>query len=404
MERARRPGVPVTVVLLGLTSLFTDVGTEMIFPLLPVFLVETLGAGPTYLGLVEGAANAVASVLKLGSGVLSDVIPRRKPLVLFGYGIASLARPFFAVAQQPWHALTVRLIDRVGKGVRTSPRDALIADAAGDRAGRAFGFHQAMDNVGAVVGPLLATLLLAAKMPVRHIFWVAVIPGILATACVAFVREAPHTTPSRTASSPTAGVPAFGPRLVFYLAIVAVFALGNSSDAFLLLRARALGLSAAAIPILWSALNLSKVVFAYLAGNLADRYSRPKLIVWGWLVYAAVYLGLGSATAPWHVWLLFAVYGVFYGLTEPVEKALLTELAPPAARGRAYGVYNFVVGIAAMPAGLITGALWNRWGATVALDVAAAFAGVACLLLFAWELDRARMSRTGASVRGARRN
>jgi MFS family permease len=368
-----------------------------------VFLVETLGAGPTYLGLVEGAANAVASVLKLGSGVLSDLVPRRKPLVLFGYGIASLARPFFAVAQRPWHALTVRLLDRVGKGVRTSPRDALIADVAGDRAGRAFGFHQAMDNVGAVVGPLLATLLIAAKMPVRRIFWVAVIPGILATTCVAFVREPARTTRRGIASAPSEGAPAFGSRLVVYLAIVAVFSLGNSSDAFLLLRARTLGLSAAALPILWSALNLSKVVFAYLAGNLADRTSRPKLIVWGWLVYAVVYLGLGAATAPWHVWFLFAIYGIFYGLTEPVEKALLSELAPPAARGRAYGVYNFVVGIAAMPAGLMTGALWNRWGATVALDVAAGFAAVACLLLLAWDALRARMSPIGANMHVPRR-
>jgi MFS family permease len=398
MERARRPSLPATVVLLGLTSLFTDVGTEMIFPLLPVFLVEALGAGPTYLGLVEGAANAVASVLKLGSGFLSDLVPRRKPLVLFGYGIASLARPFFAIATRPWHALTVRLLDRVGKGVRTSPRDALIADAAGDRAGRAFGFHQAMDNVGAVVGPLLATLLIAAGVPVRRVFWIAVIPGILATACVAFVREPPRAPRPAATSAPAVSPPSLGPQLVSYLAIVAVFSLGNSSDAFLLLRARALGLSAAALPILWAALNLSKVAFAYLGGTLADRVSRPKLIVWGWLVYAVVYLGLGAAKAPWHVWCLFAVYGIFYGLTEPVEKALLMELAPSTARGRAYGVYNFVVGIAAMPAGLITGALWNRWGATVALDAAAGFAGFACLLLFAWAGNRTRTSLIGANI------
>src|SRR5580692_1964880 len=208
MERARRPGLPVTVVLLGLTSLFTDVGTEMIFPLLPVFLVETLGAGPTYLGLVEGAANAVASVLKLGSGFLSDLVPRRKPLVLFGYAIASLSRPFFAIATHPWHALTVRLLDRVGKGVRSSPRDALIADVAGDRAGRAFGFHQAMDNVGAVVGPLLATGLIALGLSIRSVFWLAVIPGAVATALVAFVREpprAPEVGTSTTTSAKPAG-------------------------------------------------------------------------------------------------------------------------------------------------------------------------------------------------------
>jgi MFS family permease len=403
MARERRPALPTTVVLLGMTSLFTDVGTEMIFPLLPLFLVETLGAGPTYLGLVEGAANAVASVLKLASGVLSDLVVRRKPLVLFGYGLASFARPFFAMATHPWHALAVRLADRVGKGVRTSPRDALIADVAGDRAGRAFGFHQAMDNVGAVVGPLLATLLLSAKMPMRQVFWVAVIPGIVATLCVALVKEPPRSKAQGATAASTTGKASFGRPLVSYLIVVAIFSLGNSSDAFLLLRARSLGLSAAALPILWSALNLSKVGFTYLGGELADRYSRPKLIVWGWLVYAGVYLGLGAASSQWHVWACFGVYGIFYGLTEPVEKALLMDLAPAAARGRVYGAYNFVVGIAAMPAGLITGGLWNRWGATIALDAAAGFAAVACLLLFAWTLRRTQGAPIGAKMHSDRR-
>ncbi len=397
---SKRPALPATVILLGLTSLFTDVGTEMIFPLLPVFLVETLGAGPTYLGLIEGAANLVASVLKLGSGLISDIVPRRKPLVLFGYGIASLARPFFAVATHPWHALAVRMIDRIGKGIRTSPRDALIADVAGDRAGRAFGFHQSMDNVGAVVGPLLATLLIAAKMPVRHVFWVAVVPGIVATACVAVIREPPRGVerPAPAAAKPNQTPPAFGLRLVLYLVIVTVFSLGNSSDAFLLLRARSLGLSAAALPILWAALNLSKVIFAYLGGNLADRMSHAKLIVCGWLVYAGVYVGLGAATSSWHVCALFLVYGIFYGLTEPVEKALLKDLAPAAGRGRVYGIYNFVVGLAAMPAGLMTGALWNRWGATVALDVAAGFAGVASILLLGWDATGGHNAPIGAKM------
>jgi MFS family permease len=394
----RRPSLPATVILLGMTSLFTDVGTEMIFPLLPMFLVEALGASPTYLGLVEGIANAVASVLKLGAGFLSDLVAKRKPLVLFGYGIASLARPFFAVATQPWHALAVRVVDRVGKGVRTSPRDALIADVAGDNAGRAFGFHQAMDNVGAVLGPLLATLLIAAHMSVRHVFWVAVIPGAIATTCVAFIREPPRIMRSAESTGSNAAPSSLAPSLISYLAIVAIFSLGNSSDAFLLLRARSLGLSAAALPILWATLNLSKVVFAYWGGELADRRSRSKLIVSGWLVYAAVYAGLAAAKAPWHVWGLFGVYGIFYGLTEPVEKALLMDLTPGAARGRAYGVYNFIVGIASVPAGLITGGLWNRWGAAVALDAAAGFAAVACILLFAWDARRARSAPIDAKM------
>jgi MFS family permease len=410
------------VVLLGLTSLFTDIGTEMVFPLLPVFLMETLGAGPAYLGLVEGAANTVASLLKLVSGVMADRTERRKPIVLFGYALASAARPLVALATRPWHVLAVRVTDRIGKGLRSSPRDALIADAAGDRAGRAFGFHQAMDNAGAVAGPLLATLLVAMKLPIRTVFWVAVIPGAIATALVARVREprpaqtahgarearGGHVAPvgqGASATSPAGpardAAPVFDRTLVVYLAIVTLFSLGNSSDAFLLLRARSVGLSTAAIPILWSVLNLSKVVWAWLGGDLADRMPRARLVAVGWLVYAVVYVGLGAATAPWHVWGLFVVYGIFYGLTEPVEKALVSELVRRSARGRAYGAYNFVVGVTALPAGLLTGGLWRAWGPAVALEAGAALAGAACFALLGWDGWRARWAREAKARAGA---
>jgi MFS family permease len=401
MSREVRPRLPSTVILLGFTSMFTDIGTEMIFPLLPVFLVETLRAGPTYLGLIEGAADTVASLLKLISGVIADAVQRRKPLVLLGYGLASLVRPLVAMATRPWHVLAVRVTDRVGKGLRSSPRDALIADAAGERAGRAFGFHQAMDNVGAVFGPLLATALLAENMPIRRIFWIAVIPGAIATALAAIIKEAPPapalalapapaSAPAPAPASASVDVPApaqpvFGRPLRLYLAILAIFSLGNSSDAFLLLRARSLGLSMAALPVLWSVLNLSKVLWAYLGGTLADRVPRAKLVAVGWGVYGLVYFGLGAATGPWHVWALFVIYGVFYGFTEPVEKALVKDLARADARGRAYGAYNFIVGITVLPAGLLTGALWKIWGATVALEVGAAFAAVAAALVLAWD-------------------
>jgi MFS family permease len=276
----------------------------------------------------------------------------------------------------------------VGKGLRGAPRDALIADAAGDRTGRAFGFHQAMDNVGAVFGPLVATLLVAGHVPIRHIFWIAVVPGAVATALVALVRE-----PARTALPPATS-PAVDGRLerplVVYLVILAVFSLGNSSDAFLLLRARSVGLSTAAIPVLWAVLNLSKVAWAYVGGEWADRVPRARLIAVGWIVYAVVYVGLGAAAAPWHIWVLFVLYGVFYGLTEPVEKALVKDLAPPTARGRAYGVFNFVVGITALPAGLLTGGLWRMWGPAVALGTSAVLSAVAALLLLQWDRRRAR--------------
>ena len=417
-EVAHGRRLPPTIVLLGFTSLFTDVGTEMIFPLLPVFLTETLGAGPTYLGLVEGTADAVSSLMKLASGALADVLPRRKPIVLFGYALASGVRPFVALATKPWHALGVRVVDRVGKGVRSSPRDALIADVAGNRAGRAFGFHQAMDNVGAVVGPLIATMLLAAHFSIRNVFWIAAAPGAAATTLVALVRErdrqpspaAPALAPTRTRTPTPTRNSLGGPevngaavairredpsgradrRMLLYLGIVGLFSLGNSSDAFLLLRARSLGLTTAEVPVLWSVLNLSKVVWAYLGGDWADRVPRARLIAGGWIIYALVYVGLGMSTAEWQVWALFVVYGVFYGLTEPVEKALVKDLAREDQRGRAYGAYNFVVGVAALPAGLLTGALWRAFGPLMALGTGAALAAAAGALLLIWESGRLR--------------
>jgi MFS family permease len=396
---ARQPRLlrqlPTTVVLLGVTSFFNDIGTEMIFPLVPVFLVEALGAGTTYVGLVEGTADMVASFLKLASGLVADRTRRRKPLVLFGYAIASAARPFVSLAMRPWHVLAVRVADRVGKGVRSSPRDALIADAAADRAGQAFGFHQAMDNAGAVVGPLLATAMLALGASMRAVFAAAIVPGVVATALVALVRERKDDTAGAatdvraSARTPRTG-PGVGKVVGWYLAVLALFCLGNSSDAFLLLRARSLGVTREAIPVLWSTLNLSKVVWAYLGGNLADRLPRARVIAGGWVVFAVVYGGLAAATERWHVWVLFVVYGVFYGLTEPVEKALVKDLVPAAVRGRAYGAYNFVVGAAALPAGLLTGAIWRAAGPAVALCVGAATALAACAAIVVWDAWRTR--------------
>jgi MFS family permease len=260
-----------------------------------------------------------------------------------------------------------------------------------------------MDNAGAVLGPLLATVLVTSSLSIRSVFWIAVIPGAIATALVAIVREPPRAHPAEPSATPyRPGEPApiplrapkrdgvLTPTLKAYLSILALFSLGNSSDAFLLLRARSIGLTTAQIPVLWSVLNLSKVVWAYLGGDLADRIPRPRLIAGGWMVYAFVYSGLGHATAVWHVWALFVVYGIFYGLTEPVEKALLKDLVRADQRGRAYGAYNFVVGITALPAGVLAGALWRMWGPAVALEVGALFAGVAGALLLLWEAWRSR--------------
>lgn len=377
--------LPMTVLALGATSFFTDVGSEMIFPLLPAF-VASLGASPTFLGLVEGAADATASLLKLGAGYLADIVPRKKPLVLFGYGIAAIVRPLMAFATAPWHVLAVRLGDRVGKGVRSAPRDVLLAKAVPPSlAGRAFGLHRSMDHAGAVVGPLLATALLGLGWPLRHVFLAAVVPGLCSLLALQWVRDpgevaAPSAT-ARRDSPATAPLPRAFWR---YLAIISVFSLGNSSDAFLLLRAHELGVSTILLPTLWVVLHLSKLLSSYLGGIWSDRAPRPRLIVLGWTIYASTYLGLGMAGKAWQVWALFLVYGVYYGLTEPSEKAIVRDIAPPEAQGRAFGLYNFVVGASAVPAGLLTGFVWQSVSARAALALGAAIAGAASLALAAW--------------------
>jgi MFS family permease len=370
-------------VALGLTSFFTDVGTEMIFPLLPVFLAS-LGAAPVFLGLVEGAADATSSLLKLVFGYVADRARRKRPLVLAGYALATVARPLVALATAPWHVLVVRVTDRIGKGIRSAPRDALIAAAAREgESGRAFGFHRAMDHAGAVVGPLVATALLAAGCSMRTVFWASIVPGALAVGLVLTVREPDTGEPARHPGD--ARRPSRLPSsLRSYLAIVALFSMGNSSDAFLLLRARDLGVPIASLPLLWSALHVTKLVSSYAGGGWSDRVERTKVILLGWAVYALTYLLMGLATHPWQAWALFVVYGTYYGLTEPAEKALVKDIAPADARGRAYGFYNFVVGATAVPASALTGGIWQVWGPLAALATGAALAAASASALVVW--------------------
>lgn len=402
---APRARLPATVLALGVTSFFTDVGSEMIFPLLPAF-IAALGGGAAFLGLVEGAADALSSLLKLASGELADRSDRKKPLVLVGYGIAGAVRPLVAFAGVPWHVLAVRLTDRVGKGIRTAPRDVLLAAAAPPgQVGRAFGLHRAMDHAGAVVGPLVAAGLLGLGLELRDVFLATIVPGALAMIALLVVREparpapalrgdAPATVddaagtatvaPASAPSSPARALP--GP-LRRYLVVLAIFALGNSSDAFLLLRASELGVATAALPILWSVFHVVKLVSAYVGGGWADRVPRTRLVLAGWAIYAATYLAFGLAAEAWHAWALFVAYGLFFGLTEPAEKALVKDLAPEAVRGRAFGAYHFVLGACAVPAGLLTGWLWQTWSAFVALAVGAGLAAVAAVALVAARLD-----------------
>jgi MFS family permease len=385
--RARLPGA---VIALGLTSLLTDVSSEMILPLLPALLLS-MHASAAMLGLVEGVATAVSSLLQLASGWLADRMPAKKPLVLFGYGLSALARPLMAVAGIPAHVLGIRIADRVGKGVRSAPRDAILSlSAVPGEEGRAFGFHRAMDHAGAVIGPVVATALLASGWALRDVFWAAAVPGVLAVLCVMVVREpklAVSAAPRPKEAAPAAPV---SRSLATYLGVLAFFALGNSSDTFLLLRARDLGVPLELLPMLWALLHVSKVLSTWLFGAMSDRMPRARLVAIGWVVYALCYVALGAATDAWQAWAIFVVYGSYHGLTEPVEKAMVKSLAPAAAQGRAFGLYNMVVGLTAIPAGLLTGWLWDAFGPMVALSTGAAIALAASVLLAIWQRGQPR--------------
>ncbi|HMA21241.1 MAG TPA: MFS transporter [Gemmatimonadaceae bacterium] len=372
------------VVALGGVSFLTDVATEMIYPLLPLFLSSVLGANASFIGAIEGAAESTAALLKLASGWWSDKLSKRKPLVVIGYGIATIARPFTAIAQTATQVLAIRLTDRVGKGIRTSPRDALLADSTDEESrGRAFGFHAAMDNAGAVLGPLIAFALLHEfNFSLRHMFWLAAIPGALAfIVLVVAVKEVEHRGPAAKAGSkPHLSMHEhLGRRFWLYLGVVFLFTLGNSTDAFLLLRSNQLGVAVALAPILWAFFNGIKAALGTWGGGLSDRIGRKPLIVAGWLVYALVYFAFARATQAWHAWALFAGYALFYALTEGTEKALVADLVPAARRGAAFGWFNLAVGLGALPASIIFGAIWDRAGSPVAFMFGASLALLAAI-------------------------
>jgi len=382
-------GLSGNVLILGLVSLLTDISSEMIYPLLPLFVTTILGAGPAFLGVIEGVAESTAALLKLASGIVSDRVQGRKRLILAGYGLSSLSRPLIAVAGSPLFALLVRFSDRIGKGVRTSPRDALIADSTAPALrGKAYGFHRSMDHVGAIIGPLLATGLLAWFVSdLRTVFWLAAIPGLLAVILIMIkVRDMPRPTPAPHAGHGIAP----GKNIRIYLLILLLFTLGNSSDVFLLLRAGQLGVTPARIPLLWTLFHLVKMLASMPFGTLSDRIGRRRVIVAGWGVYALAYAGFGLAASELQIWLLFAWYGLFYGMTEGVEKAYLTDLARPEERGSAFGWYNFAVGIGALPASLIFGLVWQKVSPQAAFGFGACLACLAALLLFAFPPRPAR--------------
>ena len=378
--------LPATAIRLGWTSFLTDLGSETVAPLLPMLLSGFPVASAVWIGAIEGGADGLASVLKRFSGRWSDRMARRKPLVVAGYGLAGAVRPLMALATAPWHVLAIRLTDRVGKGLRSAPRDALLADCAPrGHEGRVFGFQRAMDHAGAVLGPLVAALLLELHWPLAWVFALTIVPGVLAVAMVARIVEparAVQTKPVNSASSPPAELPA---KLRSFVGIAAVFALGNSPDALILLRALELGAPASALPLLWSGLHVVKVVASRYGGMWADRVPKVRVVLAGWAVYALCYLGFAVCTEVAHVAAVLAVYGVYHGLCEPAERALVKELAPPDQRGQAYGAFHMATGLAALPAGLVAGWLWQEAGAGAALGLGAVVAVVSGVALLVWQ-------------------
>jgi MFS family permease len=397
-------GLPRAVVRLGWVSFLTDVSSEMIVPLLPAFLATLSGVPAMALGWIEGVAETTASFAKIFSGRFTDRAKAKKPLVLLGYGLSSLARPIIGLAPS-WPAVVlIRFVDRVGKGIRTAPRDTMIANAAPpERRGAAYGLHRAFDNAGAVLGPLVAAGLVGwLGFSLRSVFLLAAIPAALSLLVLALgVKEKseehekiskekttdPSTGPSHEAHGSEANLPP-----VFWRAawLIAFFTLAASSDTFLLLKAREIGVAAGWLPVLWAFSNAVKSAFSMWGGGLSDRYGRRRLLLAAWALYAACYAGFAFVSSPWPLVGLIGVYSFYYSLSEGTERALVADLVPAASRGRAFGWMNGLMGFAALPASVGFGLLWEHAGSKTAFLTGAAIAGIAAAALLVLRFPRPR--------------
>jgi len=400
MHRRRIFGLHPNIFFLGLVSFLTDVSSEMIFTLLPLFLANILGAAPIIIGFVEGMAESTASLLKIFSGWLSDKLGRRKSLAIIGYGLSTLAKPFMYIATTWGLVLGVRFTDRLGKGVRTAPRDALVADSASaEERGKSFGFHRAMDTSGAALGLTVAAAIVfllqrgtleLARDTYQWLVLIGIIPAVLALFVFFFVRETKKDSNTQSHSSSKIGPlyldgsshstkSGFDTRFKLFLGIMFLFTLGNSSDAFLILRAQNLGNSVLYILLMLILFNVIYATVSTPAGVVSDKLGRRRVIVLGWLIYALTYLGFAVASAPWQIGLLFAFYGVYYGLAEGVSRAFVADLVPVEKRGTAYGLFHGVVGITLLPASIIAGWLWQAVSPAAPFYFGAGLASLAML-------------------------
>ena len=375
MSNKKIAGVEKNVFFAGLVSFFMDFSSEMIYPLVPIFLSSVLGVNKSIIGLIEGIAESTASLLKVFSGWFSDKIGKRKILLIAGYGISTLSRPVIALSTLWGHVLAFRFVDRFGKGIRGAPRDAIIAESTPIKAlGRSFGFHRAMDTFGAVIGPAIAFIvLLLFTGNYRLVFWLSMIPGVIAVLIIVFfikeTKDKKITSIQKSSSDnppilPLAkgGKGGFDWRFKVFVAIATLFAIGNSSDVFLILRATNIGVKESQIPLLYLSFNLIYSLVSMPAGILSDRIGRKRIILSGFLLFSFVYWGFAISSEKWHIWGLFMLYGVFMGLTEGIQKAYLGTIIPEGQKATGYGIYSTFVGLAVLPASIIGGYLWDKYG------------------------------------------
>jgi MFS family permease len=378
--------IPRNIWILGFTSLFNDTSSEMIHAVLPLFLVSSLGANVALVGLIEGIAEATASILKVFSGAISDYWQRRKALAVFGYGLSTAVKPLFVVANSPFMVLLARLGDRIGKGIRVAPRDALVADSTDvTNRGAAYGLRQSLDTIGAFLGPLTAFGLMSTAHSFRFIFGVALIPGLLAVGCLAFgVREPerPYQAFKRPNPLNWKALKSLGGSYWGLAFAALLFNLGNSSEAFLLLKAKQVAIADFQIPLVLVVMNISYALSAYPVGALSDRVNRKTLLLWGWALNAGLYLGLAIAQSPWQVWILVGGYGLYLGMTQGVLLAMVADRVPEQLRGTAFGFLNLLVGVALLPASLVAGWLWQAVSPGAAFLAGSGFAVAATMLLF----------------------
>jgi MFS family permease len=378
--------LPQTVWLIGLISFVNDSASEMIYPILPLYLTSVLMAGPKALGLIEGLADAAASLLKLVSGVFVDRFNRIKPWLITGYGLAGLSRPLTLLASSWTMVIGIRLADRIGKGLRSSPRDALLAASVKpSQHGLAFGFHRAMDNGGAVLGPILAFVLLQAHVSYENIFLLAIIPAVICLVLVLSLKEAPLTEARSQTTAIDWRFKELPLDLRRFLVVVGLFSIGNSSNIFLLLRAKELGVSEPLIPLLWAVVSLVAAFCSTPLSALSDRVGRVPMLLLGYGAFAVVYIALGLLErGTMTLILLFVLYGIFVAATEGVEKAMVADIAPSDRRGTAFGWFNLIVGVGLLPASVVFGLLYEGWSPMVAFGFSAACALSATVLLWMW--------------------